>query len=129
MEPEEPTKESKKGLWGLISSVVVGASLCCLTPLVLVMLGLSSVAFASSLADNLYGNYKWAFRGVALLFLALGLWFYFRKQGICTFEQAKRKRNKIINTVLLALVAAVLGYLFFLYVVVHYAGVWFGIWV
>jgi len=121
--------DKDKGFWGLITATVVGASLCCLTPLVLVMFGLSSVAFASSLADSLYGEYKWLFRGIALLFLALGLFFYFRKQGICTFDQAKRRRREIINKILIALVAAILGYLFFLYVVVHYAGVWFGIWI
>jgi hypothetical protein len=107
---------------------VVFASLCCLTPVILVLLGLSGVAFASSLADNLYGNYKWVFRGIGLLLLALSLVIYFRTKGICTLDQVKRQRRKIINITLLALMIFVLGYIFFLYVVVEIIGKLLGIW-
>jgi uncharacterized membrane protein len=42
-----------------ISSLpVIFASLCCLSPLILVALGLSTVSFATSLADTLYDDYK-----------------------------------------------------------------------
>lgn len=108
---------------------VIFASLCCLSPLILVMLGLSTVSFASSLADTFYGEYKWVFRGVGLLFLILTLIMYFRRQkGICTLDEAKKRRQEIINTVLVSLIAGVIGYVFFLYVVVHYAGVFLNIW-
>jgi hypothetical protein len=108
---------------------VLIASLCCLSPLILVLLGVASVSFASSLADTLYGDYKWVFRGVGLVALLGSLYFYLtRAKGICTFDEAVRRRNEIINYLALTLVIGVLGYLFFLYVVVHYAGVWFGLW-
>lgn len=108
---------------------VVVASLCCLSPIIFVLLGISTISFASSLADTLYGDYKWIFRGVGLLALLLSLYYYLtRTKGICTFDEVKRRRNEIINYVALVLIAGVLGYLFFLYVVVHYIGVWLSLW-
>ncbi len=109
---------------------VVFASLCCLSPVILVLLGLSTVSFASSLADTLYGDYAWYFRGAGLLLLTIALIYYFRrKKGICTIDEVKRRRNEIINIVAITLIASILGYLFFLYVVVHYVGVFLKLWV
>ena len=107
---------------------VVAASLCCLTPVVLVLLGLGGVAFATSLSDTLYGSYKWAFRAVGLVLLGISLLIYFRSKGICTIDQVKRQRRKIINTALLALVIGIIGYILFLYVVVEIIGKSLGIW-
>jgi hypothetical protein len=108
---------------------VLVASLCCLGPVILVALGFGTVSFAASLTDTLYGTYKWVFRGIGLLALAISLFFYFRRQkNICTIDQAKKHRNQIINTIALTVIAGVLGYIFFLYVVVHYLGVWLNIW-
>ncbi|MBT3405997.1 hypothetical protein HN419_02405 [Candidatus Woesearchaeota archaeon] len=104
------------------------ASLCCLSPLILVMVGLASVGFAASLSDVFYGTYRWLFRLGGFLFLLVALFFYFRKQGICTLDQYKRKRNKVINTVLIALVSFVIGYVIFLYVIVEWIGKLYGIW-
>lgn len=118
-------KESFK----IASLPVFLASLCCLSPLLLLVFGLASVSVAASLADVFYGTYKWAFRGAGVLFLAIGLIMHFRKKNICTFDAAKRNRTKIINTVLLTMFISILGYLFFLYVVVHYIGVFLGVWV
>lgn len=114
-----------------ISSVpVVIASLCCLSPVILVLAGISTVSFASSLADTLYGDYKWYFRAAGLLALTAALFFYFyRQKGVCTIDEAKRRRNEIINLVALTLIFGVAGYVFFLYVVVHYIGVWLNLWV
>lgn len=107
---------------------VMLASLCCLSPLILVMLGLSTVGFAASLTDTFYGEYKWYFRLVGLLALIGAYIVYLRKQGVCTLDQAKRERNKILNQFLLLLIGSILGYVIFLYIVVHYAGVWYRIW-
>ncbi len=108
---------------------VLFASLCCLSPLVLVIFGLSTVAFAGSLSDVLYGDYKWVFRLVGFVLLTISIVYYFRKQkGICTIDQVKKHRREIINKSLLFLIIGVLGYLFFLYIVVHYAGVFYDVW-
>lgn len=113
-----------------VSSIpVVIASLCCLSPVIIVLAGLGTVTFASSLADTLYGEYKWVFRAVGLALLLGAVVIYLRRQkGICTFDEAKRRRNEIINIVMLTLAAGVLGYLFFLYVVVHYIGAFLSLW-
>ena len=113
-----------------VSSIpVFVASLCCLSPAILVLLGLGSVSLAASLADTLYGDYKWVFRTVGLLLLLASAYLYItRAKGICTIDDAKRRRNEIINILAVTLIAGVLGYIFFLYVVVHYLGVFLGIW-
>jgi len=104
-----------KELFKVTGLPVVAASLCCLTPLVLVFFGLATVSFASSLSDFLYGQHKWIFRSVGLVLLLISVVIYFRTQkGICTIDEIKKP--------------SVLGYIFFLYVVVHYAGVFFNIW-
>jgi hypothetical protein len=108
---------------------VVIASLCCLSPVILVSLGLSTAAFGASLADSFYGEYKWYFRIAGIAALALALTRYFRSQkGICTLDEAVKRRNEIINAVALTALVGVIGYLFFLYVVVHYAGIFLNIW-
>ena len=108
---------------------VLFASLCCLSPLLLALLGLSTVSFASSLADTFYGEYKWAFRAVGFAALILTTTIYFRRtKGICTLDEAKKRRQEIINTSLIIFITGVVGYIFFLYVVVHYVGVLIGIW-
>ncbi|MFZ3031756.1 MAG: hypothetical protein WA082_01855 [Candidatus Moraniibacteriota bacterium] len=117
-----------KEILKITSLPVVFASLCCLSPVILVLFGLSSVTFAASLADTFYGDYKWLFRAFGLLLLFGSIVFYFRKQGVCTLDQVKRERNRIINVILVTVVASVLGYLFFLYVVVEYIGIWLHIW-
>lgn len=117
-----------KEIFKIASLPVLFASMCCLSPVILVLFGLSSVTFAASLADTFYGDYRWVFRGFGLLLLMGSIVLYLRRQGVCTLDQARRERNRIINLVLATVAVGVLGYLFFLYVVVEYVGIWLGIW-
>lgn len=117
-----------KEILKLTSLPVVGASLCCLSPVIIVLLGLGTVSFGSSLADTLYGDYKWFFRAGGLVLLSIALLLHFRRKGVCTLDQAKRDRNEILNTILITLFVSIIGYIIFLYVVVHYIGVWMGLW-
>ena len=118
-----------KEILKITSIPAIIASLCCLSPLIFVLLGVSTVSFASSLSDVFYGQYKWWFRIAGLLTLALSLFYYFRrKKGICTIDDVKRRRNEIINTVALSAITFIVVYVFFLYVVVHYAGAFLNIW-
>lgn len=113
----------------VVSIPVIFASLCCLSPVILVALGLSTASFAASLSDTLYGTYKWYFRALGLILLLASLgWYFWKAKGICTIDQVKRRRNEIINTILLTLIVGVIGYIIFLYVIVEYAGMWLGIW-
>jgi len=110
-----------------ISAFIAG--LCCFSPVVLVLFGLSTTTFAASLANTFYGTYKWLFRGVALCFLlgALG-WYFYKTENVCSLDAVKRKRQKIINLTLTALIAGILAYIVWLYVVVEYAGIFLRIW-
>ncbi len=118
-----------KEFFRVTSLPVVLASLCCLSPVIFVLLGLSSVSVAASLTDVFYGDYRWAFRAFGLLALSVSLFMYFRKnKNICSLDQAKRRKNEIINTLLVSFIGAVLFYSFFLYGIVHFAGAYLGIW-
>lgn len=120
---------SSKDTIKIISVPVIIASLCCLSPVILVLFGLSTVAFAGSLANTLYGNYKWLFRIVGLLLLTASIILYLRRQkGICTLDEAKKRRNEIINLFVATVSAAIIGYVIFLYFVVEYAGKILHIW-
>lgn len=118
------TKEIFKLTW----LPVLVASLCCLSPLILVLVGLSTVSFAASLADTLYGTYRWLFRLTGLVLLGISLWMYFQHKGICTIDEAKKRRTEIINTMSLVFIISVVGYIIFLYGVIEYAGIVTGIW-
>lgn len=120
---------SFKDTFKIISVPVFVASLCCLSPVILVFFGLSTAAFAGSLADTLYGGYKWLFRGMGLLFLAASFVLYLRRsKGICTLDEARKRRNEIINLMLVSISAAIVGYVLWLYVIVEYLGNVLRIW-
>ena len=122
-------KEEKKFLKKIIPVGAVFAGLCCFAPVVLVLFGLSSVAFAASLSDTLYGTYKWAFRGMGLLFLILSLyWYIYKKEKVCTIGEFKKKKRKILNLVLITLISGILAYIVWLYVIVEWMGKVLGIW-
>jgi hypothetical protein len=117
----------RKGI--VVISALAGliGGLCCLTPVVLVLLGLASVSVAAGLGNVLYGNYAWWFRGAAFIFVALALVVYFRKKGICTLDEARRQRNRILNTSLVVLIFTVGIYIFWTYVALQYSGIAVGL--
>ncbi len=122
-------KKEKSFLKQTIPIAAFIAGLCCFTPVVLVLFGLSTVSFAASLSDTLYGTYKWVFRGAGLAFLAISLWWYFYKvERICTLDEARKNHNKIINIILITLVIGIIAYILWLYLIVHYLGVFLDIW-
>ncbi|MBI2151648.1 hypothetical protein HYU21_02905 [Candidatus Woesearchaeota archaeon] len=123
------TSSEKSFLKRIIPFTAFLGGLCCFTPLLLVLLGLSSVSFAASLSNMLYGGYKWIFRGIALVFLLTALgWYLYKKESICTLDQIKREKRKIINLILLSVTVAVLAYIIWLYVIVEIIGAIIGIW-
>jgi len=118
-----------KEILKIASLPVIIGSLCCLSPIILVLFGLGTVGVASTLADTLYGSYAWVFRIGGLALLAMSIIMYLRRtKGICTFDEAKKRRQEIFNIVVLTLVSAVAGYFIFLYVVLHYIGIFLKIW-
>ena len=107
--------------------------MCCLPSVVLVLFGLASVSTAAALSDTLYwggDGYDW-FRptmlAIATLSVIIGLVVYFRNRGICTFDDVKRQRRKVINTSLLVLITAYISYLIFNYVILTEVGILLGL--
>ena len=131
MESVEGKKE--RSLWKLIASSSLIASMCCLPSVVLVMFGIATVSSGAALSNTLYwgdDGYSW-FRplmlAIASITVIIGLIFYFRNQGICTIDQAKRQRRKIINTSILVIIIAYLSYLILNYVILTEIGILLGL--
>ena len=137
MEEEVSTDELEENHsrkpWKLVASSSVIAAMCCLPSVVLVMFGIATVSTGAAISDTLYwgeDGYSW-FRplmlAIASLTVIVGLVFHFRNQGICTLDQAKRERRKIINTSLLIIIISYLSYLLLNYVILTEIGILFGL--
>jgi hypothetical protein len=117
-----------KGLWKWVTSASILASMCCLPSVVLVMFGLASVSTAAALSDTLYwGPFRWWLFAATALFLGYGLYRHFKSDGICTIDDVKRERQKVVNTTLLAFTIAIVGYLIFNYVILELIGIAVGL--
>jgi len=92
------------------------------------MFGLASVSTAAALSNTLYwGPFRPILYGITLIFIAIGLTKYFRQQGICSLDEAKRQRTKVANTSLLVLILSILTYLIFNYIILELLGIAFGL--
>ena len=125
--------DESKSMWKLISGSAVLASMCCLPSVVLVLFGLASVSTAAAVSDTLYwglDGYQWfrpAVSALSLILIISGLVVYFRSKGICTIDQAKRERKRIINISLTVLISSYLLYLVFNYVILTEIGIALGL--
>lgn len=95
-----------------ISSVIAGfvASLCCIGPLIFVIVGLSGAAFFAKLEQ-----YRWIFGGIALGFLALGFFFAYKGGDKCepgTSCAVNPKRRRLNKFILWTATILVVGFVF-----------------
>ena len=117
-----------KTLWKWISSSALLASMCRFPSVVLVMFGLASVSTAAALSDTLYwGPFRYWLYLATAIFLTYGLVRYFRADGICTLDDVKRERQKVINTSLLVVTTTIVVYLIWNYVILEILGIWVGL--
>lgn len=122
-----------RGLVKWISSSTILASMCCLPSVIMVMFGLSSVTTAAALSDTLYWGTDgyWWFRPTLLIASAImvivGLISYFRKQGVCTFDDVKKDKRRVVNVSLLVLTIAFVSYMIFNYVILEILGIAVGL--
>jgi len=118
-----------KALWKYIGGSAFLASMCCFPSVVLVFFGLASVSSAAALSNDLYwgtngmGWFRPLLSAVSVLLVLVGLILYFRSEGICTLDQAKKQRTRIVNTSLVVLILSTLIYLVFNYVVLTEVGI------
>ena len=107
--------------------------MCCLPSVIMVMFGLSSVTTAAALSDTLYWGTDgyWWFRPTLLtasaIMVIVGLISYFRKQGVCTFDDVKKDRRRVVNVSLLVLTIAFVSYMIFNYVILEILGIAVGL--
>ena len=126
---EHQVTDDIKALWKWIGGSAFLASMCCFPSVVLVMFGLASVSSAAALSNDLY----WGTNGmgwfcpllstVSLGLVVTGLVLYFRRQGVCTMDEVKRQRTRILNTSLFVITLSIVTYLVFNFVVLTELGI------
>ena len=109
-------------LFRVTAPSVFVSSLCCVTPIMFVLLGASTGSFGVTLFTKTIAPFEWIFGVLGLVFLVSSLVLYFRELGICTLDQAKARRNEVINTTLLSLITGAIGYRVWYLGLVGYAG-------
>ena len=99
-------KSAVKG--GTISGFL--GALCCITPLVLVLIGLSTVSSAVVLTGVLQQNYRWTlFIPLAATFFLVSTYIYIKKrEGVCNLNTIKNYKVYVITTLMSAIVVWVL---------------------
>ncbi len=118
-----------KSLWKWIGGSAFLASMCCFPSVVLVMFGLASISSAAALSNDLYwgtngmGWFRPLLLVLSTLLVLIGLVMYFRKEGICSLDEARRQRKRILNTSLLVLSLSLLSYIVFNFVILTEIGV------
>ena len=126
---ESSVSSDVKSLWKWIGGSAFLACMCCLPSVVLVLFGLASVSSAAALSNDLYwgtNGMSWfrpALSVLSLVLIALGLVLYFRNDGICTLDEVRRQRKRIVNTSVVALTLAVLVYVVFNFIILTEIGV------
>ena len=125
MDADQTTRPLAK----LVAASAVTASLCCLPSVIWVMFaGSTAIVAADQLSNDLYYSWvRFALYGVSLSMLAYGLVLYFRNQGVCTLDDAKRERRKVVNTSLAVFTAAIITYLVWNFVILEIVGIAIGL--
>lgn len=88
---------------GLLSGLV--GMLCCVTPAVLVLFGLTTATAAVSLATRWYAEYAWSLRGVALLLAMAGIVLHLRRRNACSLRGARANLVLIVTTFVVGVLA------------------------
>jgi hypothetical protein len=126
---EKSLQSDLKAMWKWIGGSAFLASMCCFPSVVLVLFGFASVSSAAALSNDLYwgtngmGWFRPLLSLLSLAFVAAGLVFYFRAQGVCSMEEAKRQRTRIVNTSLVVLFLSLTAYLLFNFVILTEVGI------
>jgi hydrogenase-4 membrane subunit HyfE len=127
--PDEDVLSETKSLWKVIGLGAVTASMCCLPSVVWVLFaGSSAIVAADQLSNNLYfGIARPIIYAIALAMVGTGLVIHFRSRGVCTLDQAKKERRRIINTTLAVLTSTFVIYFIWNYIVLELVGVALGL--
>ncbi len=86
---------------GIVSAVV--ASICCVGPLALILLGLGGLGLGA-----FFGQYHWVFIGAAAALLLASWGLYYREKQRCESEQCQMRNKKLSLITLIISTAAVI---------------------
>ena len=122
-------EDDKKPLVAIVGISAITASMCCLPSVIWVMFaGSSAIVAADQLSNDLYYSWvRYALYALSIAMISLGLVSYFRNRGICTMDEARRQRNRILNTSLAVFTAAVITYLVWNFVILEVIGIELGL--
>ena len=115
----DETQVRKGVVLGLVSGLV--AISCCVSPVVLVLVGVATAAEAVSLGNTLYYTYGWLFRGAGLLVASVALFLYLRQRRSCNVRGTYHYRRMVLTLVLTG--GVTYAGMFWL---TKYLGIWFG---
>ncbi|MED6346264.1 MAG: hypothetical protein VX626_04105 [Candidatus Thermoplasmatota archaeon] len=121
--------EQTKPLAKLVAASAITASLCCLPSVIWVLFaGSSAIVAADQLSNDLYYSWvRFALYGLSFCMVSYGLVLYFRNQGVCTLDDARRERRRVVNTSLAVFTSAVLAYLVWNFVILEIIGIAIGL--
>ena len=121
--------EQTKPLAKLVAASAITASLCCLPSVIWVLFaGSSAIVAADQLSNDLYYSWvRFALYGLSFCMISYGLVLYFRNQGVCTLDDARRERRRVVNTSLAVFTSAVLAYLVWNFVILEIIGIAIGL--
>ena len=110
-----------------ISAVI--SSLCCLPSVIWVLFaGSSAIVAADSLSNELYySSFRYLLYSISFVLLIVGVILFFRNKGICTLNDAKKNKNRIINTTLMVFSLSIVVYLIWNFVVLELLGIAVGL--
>ena len=122
-------REDRGPLTSLVALSAVTASMCCLPSVIWVLFaGSSAIVAADQLSNNLYYSWvRYALYAVSLSMVAIGLVIYFRKRGVCSLDDVKKERRKVVNTSLAVFTASIIAYLFWNFVILEILGIAIGL--
>ena len=115
----ESTQVKKGLLFGLVSGFA--AITCCVSPVVLALLGIATAAEAVTLGNTLYYEYGWYFRAAGIGIAGVAVYLYLRRRGVCDVRGAV-SYWRLLATLVAAGAVTYAGLFWF----TKYLGIWFG---
>ena len=122
-------KEDVAELAPLVGLSAIISSLCCLPSVIWVLFaGSSAIVAADSLSNELYySSFRYLLYSISFVLLMGGIILYFRNKGICTINDAKKNKNRIINTTLMVFSLSIVVYLIWNFLVLELLGIAVGL--
>ncbi len=113
----------------VIPCVAFIGGLCAFIPVVLVILGITTVAVGASIFNILFGQYEWVFLGSSGLFLiGFLIWYFYKVENIRSFAEFKKDSKRITVFALFTVVISAVTYYLWTYIIMGKLGSLVGIW-